>query len=119
MILVYDVREKMKSRIPAVTHVDGTGRVQTVSRRHNPRYHALIEEFGRLTGVYCVLNTSYNIRGEPIVNTPAEAVECYLKTGMDALFLGDCLLCKEVGDAAGSMSDEQVHAARAAAAAMD
>lgn len=119
MILVYDVREHMKSKIPAVTHVDGTGRVQTVSRRRNPRYHALIEEFGRLTGVYCVLNTSYNIRGEPIVNTPAEAVECYLKTGMDALFLGDYLLCKDVADAAAAMSAEEVDAARAAAAAMD
>lgn len=120
MILVYDVREEMKSRIPAVTHVDGTGRVQTVSRKHNPRYHALIEEFGRLTGVHCVLNTSYNIRGEPIVNTPAEAIECYVKTGMDALFLNDFMLVKDVeGAAAAAMSDEDVAAAQAAAAAMD
>ena len=66
----------------------------------------MIEEFGRLTGVYCVLNTSYNIRGEPIVNTPAEAIECYVKTGMDALVLGDFLLEKAAqppwrGDAGG------------------
>ena len=119
MILVYDVREEMKSKIPAVTHVDGTGRVQTVSRRHNPRFHELIERFGEITGVYCVLNTSFNVRGEPIVNTPEEAIECYLKTGMDALFLGDYLLCKEVESAAAAMSEAEVSAARAAALEMD
>lgn len=119
MILVYDVREEMKSKIPAITHVDGTARVQTVSKRHNPKYHELIERFGDITGVYCVLNTSYNIRGEPIVNTPEEAIECYVKTGMDALFLGDYLLSKDTESAAAEMSDEQVMTAQAAAAALD
>lgn len=119
MILVYTVREEAKAKIPAVTHVDGTGRVQTVSRRHNPRFHALITRFGEITGVYCVLNTSYNIRGEPIVNTPDEAIECYLKTGMDALFLGDYMLSKETDSAAAAMSEEDVVAAKEAAAALD
>ena len=119
MILVYNVREEMREKVPAITHVDGTGRVQTVSRKTNPRYHALIERFGELTGVYCVLNTSYNIRGEPIVNTPDEAIECYMKTGMDALLLGDYMLCKVTESAAAAMSEEEVIAAQAAAARMD
>ncbi len=119
MILVYDVRKDMLDKVPAITHVDGTGRVQTVCRRHNPRYHELIEHFGDATGVYCVLNTSFNIRGQPIVNTPDDAIECYAKTGMDALFLGDYLLCKEGESAAAAMSAQEVAAATTAAAAMD
>jgi carbamoyltransferase len=119
MILVYDVRKDMRNKVPAITHADGTGRVQTVNRRHNPRYHELIERFGELTGVYCILNTSFNIRGHPIVNTPDEAIECYLQTGMDALFLGDYLLCKEGESAAAAMSDEEVAAAQVAAARLD
>jgi len=94
MILVYKVKESMKDKIPAVIHVDGTVRVQTVSRKTNPAYYDLIQHFGRLTGVDCVLNTSFNIRGEPIVNTPEEAATCYLKTGMNALFLGNFFLQK-------------------------
>ena len=69
-------------------HVDGTGRIQTVERSTNPRYYGLIEEFGRLTGVPVLLNTSFN-RTEPIVASPADAVACYLRTGMDVLVLGD------------------------------
>ena len=84
----------MKDKIPAVIHVDGTVRVQTVSRKTNPAYYDLIQHFGKLTGVDCVLNTSFNIRGEPIVNTPEEAATCYLKTGMNALFLGNFFLQK-------------------------
>ncbi len=119
MILVYNVRENSRDKVPAITHVDGTGRVQTVSRVHNPQYHELIERFGDLTGVYCVLNTSFNIRGQPIVNTPDEAIECYLKTGMDALFLGGYLLSKDTDSAAAAMTDEEIDAATAAAAAKD
>ena len=71
-------------------HVDGTARIQTVDRAANPRYYGLIEEFGRLTGVPVLLNTSFN-RREPIVASPADAVSCYLQTGMDALAIGDFL----------------------------
>ena len=74
--------------IPAAAHVDGTGRIQTVERTANPRYYALIEEYARLTGVPVVLNTSFN-RQEPIVNSPQEAISCYLRTEMDVLVLGD------------------------------
>ena len=119
MILVYDVLEDKRELIPAITHVDGTGRVQSVSRKTNPRYYGLIEEFERLTGVPVVLNTSFNIRGEPIVHRPEEAIECFLKTGMDALFLGDFVLTKRSSSAARQMSDDQLVAAHASAAAMD
>jgi carbamoyltransferase len=119
MILVYDVLPEKRALVPAITHVDGTGRVQTVSRRHNPKYHRLIAEFDRLTGVPMVLNTSFNIRGEPIVYRPEQAVECFLKTGMDALFLGDYLLTKPVESAARRLSAEQLVAAHATAAAAD
>jgi len=91
MLLVYKVREDQRARIPAVTHVDNTGRLQTVSAATNPRYHALISEFERQTGVPLVLNTSFN-EHEPIVASPDEALACYLKTRMDVLALGNWLL---------------------------
>lgn len=119
MILVYDVLPGKRTLVPAITHVDGTGRVQTVSRRHNPRYHRLIEEFRRLTGVPIVLNTSFNVRGEPIVNTPEQAIDCLTKTGLDALFLGDFVVTKRKTSAAQEMSDEDVAAAHALAAIAD
>jgi len=80
-----------------VTHVDGTARVQTVARTVNPLYYRLIEEFERLTGVPVLLNTSFNVRGEPIVNTPDEAIACFLGTGMDRLALGDFVAEKAAG----------------------
>jgi carbamoyltransferase len=119
MILVYDVLPKKRSQIPAVTHVDGTGRVQTVSRKHNPKYYRLIEEFEKLTGVPVVLNTSFNIRGQPIVHLPEQAIECFLGTGMDALFLEDYVLTKSVESAASEFTEEQLHAKHSAAAAAD
>lgn len=119
MILVYDVLPEKRHLVPAITHVDGTGRVQTVSRKHNPRYYRLIEEFERLTGVPMILNTSFNKRGEPIVNTPEQAIDCFLQTGMDALFLGDYVLEKEVTSAAEVLSEEEIAAARAQADAME
>ncbi len=89
MLLVFDVLPEKRKIIPAITHVDGTGRLQTVSRNQNPKYYKLIEEFGKITGVPVVLNTSYNIMGEPIVCTPDDAVKCYLGTGIDSLALGN------------------------------
>ena len=94
MLLVLPVRGDKREVIPAVTHVDGTGRLQSVTREGNPLFHSLIESFRRITEVPVVLNTSYNLRGEPIVNLPEEAVEDYLKTGMEALLLGRYLLTK-------------------------
>jgi carbamoyltransferase len=88
MLEVFRVRPDARARIPAVVHVDGTSRVQTVSRAVNPLYWKLIDAFRRRTGVPAVLNTSFNVRGEPIVNTPREALRCFYSTGMDALVMG-------------------------------
>ncbi len=93
MTLAYSVKPDKRQQIPAPTHVDGTGRVQTVTREANPRYHALISAFRDLTGVPVVLNTSFN-DNEPIVCTPEEAVDCFFRTQMDALVLGDFLITK-------------------------
>ncbi|HVF61896.1 MAG TPA: carbamoyltransferase C-terminal domain-containing protein [Thermoanaerobaculia bacterium] len=93
MLKVYPVRPERRAAVPAVTHVDGTGRLQTVSRRANPRYWALIRAFEKRTGVPMVLNTSFN-ENEPIVNTPAEALDCFLRTRMDRLVLGDVVLTR-------------------------
>ncbi len=88
MLMVYQVREERRAEIPAVTHVDGSGRLQTVSRELNPRYYQLIADFYALTGVPIVLNTSFN-ENEPIVCTPREAIDCFLKTQMDVLYMGN------------------------------
>jgi carbamoyltransferase len=93
MTLAYPVRPEKRDKIPAPTHVDGTGRLQTVTREANPRYHALISAFRDLTGVPVVLNTSFN-DNEPIVCRPEEAIDCFLRTQMDALVLGDFLITK-------------------------
>jgi carbamoyltransferase len=88
MLEVVAIRPERRAQIPAVTHVDGTGRLQTVTRDANPRYHALIAAFAGLTGVPMVLNTSFN-ENEPVVCRPAEALDCFLRTKMDVLVLGD------------------------------
>jgi carbamoyltransferase len=93
MNLAYSVHPDKRDKIPAPTHVDGTGRLQTVTREANPRYHALISEFERQTGVPVVLNTSFN-DNEPIVCRPEEALDCFLRTQMDALVLGDVLITR-------------------------
>jgi carbamoyltransferase len=93
MTLAYPVRPEKRAKIPAPTHVDGTGRLQTVEREANPRYWKLIRAFGDATGVPLVLNTSFN-DNEPIVCRPEEALDCFLRTQMDALVLGDFLVMK-------------------------
>ena len=93
MVKVYKIRSEKRPLIPAVTHVDGTGRLQTVSRDEDPRYHGLIEEFGRQTGVPIIINTSFN-ENEPIVCTPRQAYDCYARTRMDMLVLGNAVLEK-------------------------
>ena len=93
MLKVYGVRPEMQATIPAVTHVDGTGRLQTVERATSPRYWQLIKAFEGLTGVPVILNTSFN-ENEPIVCHPREAIDCFLRTRMDALAIGDFLVQK-------------------------
>lgn len=84
----------VRSEIPAVTHVDYSARIQTVHRETNPRYHALIESFDRLTGCPVIVNTSFNVRGEPIVCTPADAFRCFMGTDIEVLTVGDFWLEK-------------------------
>lgn len=92
MLLVATVRPEKASVIPAVTHVDGTARVQTVSRDQNPLYYDVVHAFGRLTGVPVLVNTSFNVRGEPIVCTPREAFNTFSHTDLDHLMMGPALI---------------------------
>ena len=91
---VYPIRRSVRDRIPAVVHADGTGRVQTVVRAENPRFYDLIQHFEALTDVPVVLNTSFNLNGEPIVCTPTDAIRTFFSCGLDALILGDYLIQK-------------------------
>ncbi len=94
MMQVYQIREEKRPLIPAVTHVDGSGRLQTVYRETNPRYWHLIDAFRESTGVPMVLNTSFN-ENEPVVCRPAEALDCFLRTRMDLLVLGDWVVQRQ------------------------
>ena len=93
-----DQLKVLRSSIPAVTHVDYSARIQTVHNDTNPRYHALISSFYNKTGCPVLINTSFNIRGEPIVCTPEDAYRCFMGTEMDALAIGNCLLLKQDQD---------------------
>ena len=95
MLLVVNTRPDKLELLAAITHVDGTARLQTITREQNPRYYDLIARFGEKTGVPCVLNTSFNVRGEPIVCDYGDALECFLNTDMDRLVMEDCYVIKE------------------------
>jgi len=109
MITTVDVRREHRSGLPAITHVDGSARVQTVSPSDNREFHALLEAVGKTTGREMVLNTSFNVKGQPIVNTPREAIETFLNTGIEFLFLEDTLVARRSrekrGQADGSIGD--------------
>jgi carbamoyltransferase len=104
MMQVFQIRKEKRSLIPAVTHVDGSGRLQTVSRRTNERYYRLIEAFRDLTGVPMVLNTSFN-ENEPVVCRPEEALDCFLRTKMDVLVLGDFYISRSTSEGATSLQE--------------
>ena len=89
-----------RSSIPAITHVDYSARIQTVHKETNPKYHALIAKFKEKTGCSVVVNTSFNVRGEPIVCTPEDAFRCFMGTELDILVVGNCILRKEQQDEA-------------------
>jgi carbamoyltransferase len=109
MITTVDVRPELRRGLPAITHVDGSARVQTVSDSDNFEFHALLEAVGKTTGREMLLNTSFNVKGQPIVNTPREAIETFLNTGIEFLFLEDTLVARRPLDktdvANGSMRD--------------
>ena len=98
MLLVYDVLKDKKGIIPSVTHVDGSARVQTVRRSENPQMWELLTAFKEETGVPMLLNTSFNIKGEPIVATPREAIESFQKADMDYLVIGNYIVGKNISD---------------------
>lgn len=89
MIVGYPVLKKKQGKIPAVTHIDGTARPQIVKRESNPKYYHLIKDLGSLTGEPVVLNTSLNVKGEPMACTPEDALRCFYSSGADALAIGD------------------------------
>ena len=92
---VFQIKESKRKDIPAVTHVDGSGRLQTVDKDISPRYYGLIEAFRKKTGVPILLNTSFN-ENEPIVNTPEEALNCFLRTNMDMLVMENIIISREL-----------------------
>ena len=95
MLMVYPIFKKWHTKIPSVTHVDGSGRLQTIRRRQNTRYYDLIKAFGNLSGIPILINTSFNIRGEPIVCTPYDAYKCMMGTGIDYLVIDTYLIRRE------------------------
>jgi carbamoyltransferase len=95
MLLSLNVRGQQRHLVPAITHVDGTSRIQGVTREANPLYYRLIELFADRTGVPMVLNTSLNIRGEPIAGTPDDAIQCLVESGLDVLVMGTFVVWKD------------------------
>ena len=96
MLMVANVKENVKKYIPAVVHVDGTARVQSVSKELMPEFYALITEFYKITKIPMVINTSFNIKGEEIVETPEDAIKCFLKTEIDELYIGKFKVTKKL-----------------------
>ena len=94
MLKVCFVRPEARKLLPAITHVDGSARLQTVLKETNPRYHELLSRFGELSGIPVLLNTSFNIMGEPIVESPSHAIRCFFSTGLDVLVLGNYVIKK-------------------------
>lgn len=92
MLMVWPIKKNKQKQVPAITHIDGSGRLQVIKRKQNQLYYDVIKEFGKKTGVPMLVNTSYNIRGEPIVCTPFDAYRCMMGTGIDALFMGNFLI---------------------------
>jgi carbamoyltransferase len=91
---VLPFREAKRSRVPAVVHEDGTGRLQTVDQDSTRRFRELIQEFDRITGIPLVLNTSFNVNGEPIVNSPEDAIRTFYSCGLNVLYLGNVRIAK-------------------------
>jgi carbamoyltransferase len=95
MLFVTQVRSAYREQLPAITHVDGSARVQAVSKEDNPQFWTLLNEFGRVSGIPVLLNTSFNVRGQPIVCTPKEAVETFLFAKLDVLVMGNYVVVRK------------------------
>ena len=110
-----DLRRRVnviRSSVPAVTHVDYSARIQTVDENRNRRFYRLLREFYRLTDCPMLVNTSFNVRGEPIVCSPQEAYRCFAATEMDALVLGDFIIHRDIGDAQKRATRREAHLAK-------
>ena len=103
------MRDNKRALLPAITHVDGSGRLQTVSARTNPRYHRLLQEFAAITGVPVVLNTSFN-ENEPIVDTPEQALDCFLRTRMDAIVVGNTIIRRQPSQTGSAIAGPNIRA---------
>jgi carbamoyltransferase len=99
-LLGIDKLNVLLSEVPVVTHVDYSARIQTVDKETNPRYHALIARFEQLTGYLVLVNTSFNVRGEPIVCSPEDGLVCFMGTGIESHAIGNCVLHKDQQDPA-------------------
>jgi carbamoyltransferase len=95
MTLSFPFNANQKARVPAVVHVDGTARMQTVKKETNPRFYELIKEFEKLTGLPIIINTSFNRKGEPIVCTPQDALDAFNRMSLEYLIINDCLVQKK------------------------
>ena len=95
MLMVYPVRKELRKKIPSVTHVDGSGRLQTIRKNQNYLYYDVIKEFGKMSGIPILINTSFNIRGEPIVCKPYDAYKCMMGTGIDCSIMDKFLIKRE------------------------
>jgi carbamoyltransferase len=104
---VFPVREEHRANLAAVTHVDGTARLQTVDRALSPRFHALIEAYGRVSGMPVVLNTSFNLAGEPIVNRAVEGYSTFRRCGIDLLVAGRTVVIKQRAAGRGSATESE------------
>ena len=94
MILAFKLNEEFRNILPSAVHVDGTARPQSVSRIANPKFHSLLSQFGEISGHPVLINTSFNVQGEPIVNSPRDALRCFGGTGIDTLAIGECIVQK-------------------------
>jgi carbamoyltransferase len=94
MLTVHPFKERMKKKIPAVVHVDGSGRPELLAQEDNPLYYSLLETYFKKTGIPTFINTSFNVRGEPIVCTPEEAINCFLQTDIDYLVIDQYIVSK-------------------------
>jgi carbamoyltransferase len=94
MIMMFKAKEKTRELAPAVTHINGTARIQTVAKEMSPDYYSIISEFGRRTGVPIIMNTSFNLAGEPLVNSPRDAVRSFFSSGMDAMMMENLVISK-------------------------
>ena len=95
MLMACQVKKEAKDKIPAVVHVDNSARVQTVKESNNPRFRKLLEYVNELTQIPVLLNTSFNVKGQPIVNDPYDAIKCFLDTNIDVLVMGDYIIEKQ------------------------